>query len=497
MRKIYFILITSMMLLVGCDLINPNPPTPPQNTYGEKPDYNQIFYTTSDNKTVAVNFMGGEYLGFDAELVSNTYENGLGVLTFSDTITIIGVAAFQNCENLTSVTLPDGITVIGANAFYNTNLTKVTIPNKVTAIGGGAFSECENITSIMLPESLITIGERAFMCCLNLTNITIPEKVAYIGYYAFFMCEKITDINIPNSVTRIGIAPFKYCESLSSITGKFADGRCLIVNDTLLAFAPSGINEYAIPDNVTRIEYGSFTNCSNLTAVTLPQSLTSIGTHAFYGCSLHDVTIPENVTAIGDGAFSSNEYLSSFSGNFASQDRCCLIVNDTLKAFAPYDSGLQEWRKEYSIPNGIATIGANVFQICLNLTSIEIPSSVTSIRDDAFSGCFNLANVTIPNGVTSIGDRAFSWCEEITTITIPENVTELGSYVFSGCKKLESVYCKPTTPPFQMFESADEAGLFSQNAKGRKIYVPNESVDAYKSARGWSLYANDIVGYNF
>lgn len=495
MRKIYFILLASMMLLVGCDFINPNPP---QNTYGEKPDYNQIFYTTSDNKTVALNLIVAPYvLGFDAELVSNTYENGLGVLTFSDTITIIGMAAFQNCENLTSVTLPDGITVIGGNAFFNTNLTKVTIPNKVTAIGGRAFCDCENLTSITLPESLITIGDCAFMYCINLTNITIPENVTSIGYYAFFQCEKITDINIPNSVTYIGIAPFKYCESLSSITGKFADGRCLIVNDTLLAFAPSGISEYDIPDNVTRIEYGSFTNCSNLTYVYLPHNLISIGIDAFYGCSLHDVTIPENVTSIGDGAFSSNQYLSSFYGNFASQDRCCLIVNDTLKAFAPYESGLQEWRTEYTIPNGIATIGAHVFHSCYNLTTIEIPSSVTSIRNDAFLGCFNLANVTIPNGVTSIGDRAFSWCEEITTITIPENVTELGDYVFNDCKKLESVYCKPTTPPFQMYENTDEAGLFSQNAEGRKIYVPNESVDAYKSAQGWSLYADDIIGYNF
>ena len=497
MRKIYFILLASMMLLVGCDFITPNP-TPPQNTYGEKPDYNQIFYTTSDNKTVAVNLIvAPNVLGFDAELVSNTYENGLGVLTFSDTITVIGVAAFQNCENLTSVTLPDGITVIEGNAFYNTNLTKVTIPNKVTVIGGRAFSDCENLTSITLPESLITIGDCAFMYCLNLTNITIPENVTSIGYYAFFMCEKITDINIPNSVTRIGIAPFKYCESLSSITGKFADGRCLIVNDTLKAFAPSGISEYFIPENVTRIEYGSFTNCSNLTYVNLPHSLTSIGNDAFFGCSLHDVTIPENVTSIGDAAFSSNQYLSSFYGNFASQDGRCLIVNDTLKAFAPYESGLQEWRTEFTIPNGIATIGAHVFHSCSNLTSIEIPSSVTSIRNDAFLGCFKLENVTIPNGVTSIGDRAFSWCEEITTITIPENVTELGSYVFSGCIKLEIVYCKPTTPPFQMYESVDEAGWFSWNAEGRKIYVPNESVDAYKSARGWSLYADDIVGYNF
>lgn len=385
MKKFYFTLLA--ILLVGCDFIEkPDDNTPPQS-YGEKPNYNQIFYTTSDNKTVVVNFIEGGYIGFDAELVSNTYENGLGVLTFSDTITVIGVAAFQNCENLTRVTLPDGINVIGANAFYNTNLTEITIPNKVTKIQGGAFSECENLTSIMLPESLITIGDCAFMRCINLTNIIIPENVTSIGYYAFFMCEKITDINIPNSVTRIGIAPFKYCESLSSITGKFADGRCLIVNDTLLAFAPSGISEYSIPENVTRIEYGSFTNCSNLTYVNLPQNLTSIGNDAFFGCSLHDVTIPENVTSIGDAAFSSNLFLSSFSGNFASQDGRCLIVNDTLKAFAPYDSGLQEWRTEFTIPNGIATIGAHLFQSCSNLTTIEIPSSVTSIRNDAFWDC--------------------------------------------------------------------------------------------------------------
>ena len=93
--------------------------------------------------------------------------------------------------------------------------------------------------------------------------------------------------------------------------------------------------------------------------------------------------------------------------------------------------------------------------------------------------------------------KIYSWCEKITTITIPENVTELGDFVFDDCKKLESVYCRPITPPSQMYENTDNAGLFSQNAEGRKIYVPNESVDAYKSAQGWSLYADDIVGYNF
>ena len=101
-----------------------------------------------------------------------------------------------------------------------------------------------------------------------------------------------------------------------------------------------------------------------------------------------------------------------------------------------------------------------------------------------------MTSVTIGNSVTKIGNYAFYNCSSLTNITIPDRVTSIGGNAFGGCSSLISIYCKPTTPP-----AAEVSILY--NCSGFKIYVPRASVDAYKSAAGWSYYADYIVGYDF
>ena len=131
--------------------------------------------------------------------------------------------------------------------------------------------------------------------------------------------------------------------------------------------------------------------------------------------------------------------LESFYGKYASLDNRCVIVDGKLCAFAP--SGLTEY--------------------------------------------------TIPDGVTSIGNGAFNFCKNLTSITIPDSVTSIGDGAFSFCENLTSVYCKATTPPAGDYE------MFAENPEDRKIYVPMNSVEAYKVANKWKEYADDIVGYDF
>ena len=181
-----------------------------------------------------------------------------------------------------------------------------------------------------------------------------------------------------------------------------------------------------------------------------------------------------------------------------------------------------------TLPECVTTIPGAALAFCEILLEINIPDSVTSIEMDAFYECYNLKSVyisdlsawckidfdsyranplnygtnlylnnelvtdlVIPSDITEIKSHAFRGCSSLTSITIPDSVTSIGDSAFALCNSLTSVYCKATTPPI------GGSDMFYNNAYGRKIYVPMESVNKYKSASGWSEYASDIVGYDF
>ena len=177
---------------------------------------------------------------------------------------------------------------------------------------------------------------------------------------------------------------------------------------------------------------------------------TSIGS-AFYECvNLTSVIIPNSVTSIDDYTFQECSGLTSV-----------------------------------TIPNSVTSIGEQAFYNCSGLTSVTIPNSVTSIGHDAFNNCRNLTSATIGSSVTSIGGQAFHGCG-LRSITIPDSVTSIGNQAFRGCSSLINVTVESVIPP-----TLGNAA-FGNNASGRKIYVPSESVEAYKAASGWSSYASYI-----
>ncbi len=317
-------------------------------------------------------------------------------------------------------------------------LFKITIPNRTTSIGEQAFYGCSSLALITIPESVTSIGERAFCGCTGELTVNCDIPNARNVLHGAFYGSKFTKVTIGDSVGSIGDWAFACCSSLASIDIPNSVSR---IGKGVFYNCPS-LENITIPDMLTSIEDWTFYNCSSLTSIIIPNRVAKIGAFAISFCSdITSVMIPDNVSSIGDGAFRGCSSLAEFNGKFASEDGRCLIVNGVLNSFAPSGS------KQYIIPDSVSSIGNSAFQFCETLTS-----------------------VLIPKGVTSIGEKAFS-----------------------DCSSLVIVGCKSTVPP-----NVNE-DTFEGNAYERKIYVPNESVESYKSALYWDYYyyAGAIVGYNF
>ena len=150
--------------------------------------------------------------------VLKKYVGSGGDVVIPEGMTSIGAFAFFNCSNLTSVTIPESVTSIGDSAFYScSSLTNVTIPDGVKSIGKSVFRDCSSLVSITLPEGVTSIGGWAFYNCSSLTSMTIPEGVTDIGDSAFEWCSSLTNVTIPESVTSIGDSAFEWCHGLTSV----------------------------------------------------------------------------------------------------------------------------------------------------------------------------------------------------------------------------------------------------------------------------------------
>ena len=316
-----------------------------------------------------------------------------------------------------------------------------------------AFYNCTHLTSIATTNNVTTIGKGAFYGS-GITSITISDGVLSIGNSVFANCSNLTNITIGSSVTEIGDSVFNDSNNLTSVYLKPSTPPSLGSNPFLGTHTDLQIyvpNEYRTNYRIAQdwnyyrlVGYDFKTGMANnmfkytATSKVEPYNKTIYGTT--YKSSTWDYTTGEGIIAyIGE----------------------------------------------------ITLIPSQAFENCTALTSINIPSTVTSIEGSAFNYCINLVSVNIPQSITYIPSYAFHNCSKLTSITIPNRVTGIGENAFWGCSSLTSVYCKATTPPSLSYLA------LGRNVANRKIYVPTQSVEAYKTANNWKDYASYIVGYDF
>ena len=244
---------------------------------------------------------------------------------------------------------------------------------------------------------------------------------------------------------------------------------------------------------------GNATNATKIFGVTIPATVKTIATYAFYGCTnLQDVTIAEgSAVSIGNNAFMNCSSLGSIEipegvtsiGNTAFRGCTALTVVVIPEGVTTIQSSLFQGCSnltEVVLPSSVTSLGGYAFRECTSLISMDIPAGITTIAGGLFYDCTNLTSVTIPEGVTSIGSSAFRSCA-FTSITIPASVTTIETQAFAYCAKLEVITFLAVTPP-----TLADRNVFITSYDYMEIKVPAASVAAYKAAPWWKLEADFI-----
>ena len=420
-----------------------------------------------------------EIEGIYYELISKAKQATVkGAVSTSGSVVIPASVFYEGVEY--------SVSSIGSEVFKGRSLTSVTIPNSVTSIGENAFQGCSGLTSVHISDiaawcrisfgsgyaNPLNCAHHLYLGDEEIKDLVIPNSVTCIERCAFWGCSGLTSVNIPSSVTSIGSSAFYGCSGLTAVHISDIGAWCkisFVQSSNPLSLARhlflngEEVKDLEIPNSVTSIGSSAFYGCTGLTSVTIGNSVTSIGNGAFYNCSgLTSVNIGNGVTSIGSSAFSGCSGLTS------------LIFGSSL-----------------------TSIGNNAFCECSGLTSVIFPNSVTDIGCEAFRGCSGLTSVTIPNSVTLIRDYSFGWCNALTSITIGSEVNTIGTQAFTNCPELTDVYCYAENVP--NMKLTDYLSIFYTDAfygsliEYATLHVPTQSIDAYKSKEPWKNFKEIIA----
>ncbi len=344
-------------------------------------------------------------------------KDGSRAVNIPDSVTVIGNAAFKECEKLEEITISDSVTAIKDEAFRGCkNIKEIVIPESVRKIGESAFRDCINLVKLEIRNDEIEIGERAFENCQKLQDVTLPEGLAEVYGGVFNSCKSLSEIKLPSNLTILGESAFASCVKLKKI-----DIPSSVTKIDDMAFAGCSMaKEINMNDGLSKIGKNAFKECLTLKKLYLPKTVSSLGTSPFRGCiSLEEINVDPK-----------NKHFKSVDNILFNKNRAILICCPAKKD-----------KYEYEIPDSVVTISDWAFADCVRLNKIILPDTINEIGEGAFYRCTGLKTIEIPDSVTRIDDIAFRGCSELEKIIIPDSVVEFGWGVFNGCDKV-TVYCE-------------------------------------------------------
>lgn len=390
-------------------------------------------------------------------------------VTVGDCVESIPYAAFESCNALTNIEIPDTLININEDAFkYCENLETLTIGTGVSQIGFNAFSNCYNLKKIYWNAKNVDDFSEMYGAFYNAgkneegVDVIFSNDVETIPACAFYSSSEapnLKTLTIGNNVNAIGHSAFEGCSNINKIwwnakkidetgydifegVGQNVDGFQVVFSDNVeyipSIFQSSNASEILIGENITTIYPWTFYDCKKLTNLTIPNNILSIGQSAFEDCSnIKTLTIGENVSKIEAASFDGCSNLEKIYWN-------AINVDDYEGAF--FYAGQNGDGIDVIFGNKVENIPEYAFgsynselSYVAKLKQVTIGKNVKNIGDYAFHGCKNLNSITLPDSVTNIGNCAFEDCG-LTSVTLTDSVTSIGDYAFCECNSLTDVY---------------------------------------------------------
>lgn len=452
-----------------------------------------------DGKTYAVvdyesgNNQNGYYNSYRQEkLVS---------ISLPKTIRYIGNYAFAALPSMQYIEIPENVTTMGNSIFYDSNNLKTIKINAVAPPMVGSFSGTDK-RKVYVPDGslhayrLATPWNNCVLVGGEGTSVSIAHVAA--GELGHVILDEATYLQEVNKLTvvsgNLNNDDWNTLKSMTNLVELDISGMAVtsipssafsnkwglekIVLPKKLeaignsAFNGTGIKEIELPESLTTLDSHAFANCTSLVGIKIPDKITKISSGSFKGCSnLQSVNFPSALTSIGYESFYETDLREidiPASVEIINGDAFCRNTN----------------LKKVTFNEGLVKIEYDSFLGCESIESIVCPSTLRTIDRSGFQGCKNLKQISLNEGLVSINSYAFSGCTGLTDIVLPSTLEDCKEYAFSGCGNIKTIEARSVLPP----TTDGSCPLSSVDLTGVTLYVPSWSVGEYQLADGWNSF---------